>query len=767
MQEDINEEMNEKTTFEQTETEVEADEILIEETEKVNPFEQFGLSAELVKAVKEVGYETPSPIQLKTIPILLSGRDIVGQAQTGTGKTAAFALPALNKLEVGNRKVQALVLVPTRELAIQVAEAFHTYAKFVGNVRVLPVYGGQSISQQIKHLRSGVQVIVGTPGRVMDHLRRETIDISKLKMVILDEADEMLRMGFQEDVEWILSHTPKERQTALFSATMPRQIRRLAEKYLNEPVNIEIERKTLTVPNIKQFYINVTENQKTDALTKLLEMETATGEAVLIFHRTKVGADSLTNKLQARGYAAEAMHGDLSQAQREALIKRLRDGRVEIVVATDVAARGLDVERISSVINYDMPGDTESYVHRIGRTGRAGRDGTAVLFVTPRQQRMKRDIEIYTKQEIKPMKLPTQADVASRRVNLFKERILKTLKDEELDLYLSLIEELAEESGCDMSEIAAAAAFLSAGDKPLEVPVEPPKVEYQSFSEDNMVRLFVDVGRNHRIGPADIVGAIANEGGVPGKGIGAIDVYDRFTLVDVPSEFVGHVLNAMGETKIRGNNANIRLASQDDAIRETQKSRNEQKTRNNWERPPRRQSEGRSSFAAEKSDDRPRRKPEPKSSFANAAKRFDEKPPRRSEEAKSRFAEELDQSIEKPRRSAKPINTFAAPFDNTTGDKPPRKPSVRGKLTAPFNLPDDRPRRKTTTDFDKPTPRTRRAATSDSDFTADRPPRKAKPENAFTARFGKSTGKPDRKSASLKAKGKKKAASKGKKKVKR
>ena len=462
------------------------------------------------------------------------------------------------------------------------------------------------------------------------------------------------------------------------------------------------------------------------------------------------------------------MHGDLSQAQREALIKRLRDGRVEIVVATDVAARGLDVERISSVINYDMPGDTESYVHRIGRTGRAGRDGTAVLFVTPRQQRMKREIEIYTKQEIKPMKLPTQADVASRRVNLFKERILKTLKDEELDLYLSLIEELAEESGCDMSEIAAAAAFLSAGDKPLEVPVEPPKTEYKSFSEDNMVRLFVDVGRNHRIGPADIVGAIANEGGVPGKGIGAIDVYDRFTLVDIPSEFVGHVLDAMGETKIRGNNANIRLASQDDAIRETQRSRNEQKTRNTWERPPRRQSEGKSRFAAEKSDDRPRRKPESKSSFANAAKRFDEKPPRRNDETKSRFAEELDQSIiEKPRRVAKPINTFAAPFDNSTGDKPPRKPAVRGNSASPFALPDDRPRRKKPTDFDQPPTRPRRAATSDSDFTEDRPKRKAKPENAFTARFGKSTGKPDRKTASAKGKAKKKLTNKGKKKVKR
>ncbi len=529
------------------------------ETEETS-FKQFGLSGELLKAINDVGYETPSPIQLKTIPLLLEGKDIVGQAQTGTGKTAAFALPMLEKINVKSKDVQALVLTPTRELAIQVAEAFHTYSKYLGSVRVLPIYGGQSISQQIRHLRSGVQVIVGTPGRVMDHMRRETIDISNLKIVTLDEADEMLRMGFQEDVEWILSHTPEDRQTALFSATMPREVRRIAERYLKEPENIEVERKTMTVPTVKQFYVNVSEGQKTDALTRLLEVEANSGEAVLIFHRTKVGAADLTVKLQARGYAAEAMHGDLSQSQREALIKRLRNGQVEIVVATDVAARGLDVERIASVINYDMPNDTESYVHRIGRTGRAGRDGRTVLFVTPRQQRMKRDIEQYTKQKIEPMKIPTQADVASRRMALFKERILKTLVDEELDLYLSIVEELAEESGCDIAEIAAAAAFLGAGDKPLEVAVEP-KPEQLSFQEDGMVRLFFDVGRNHRIGPADIVGAIANEGNVPGKAIGAIDVYDRFTLVDVPSEYVQQVVKGMGNTRIRSQKANIRLAA--------------------------------------------------------------------------------------------------------------------------------------------------------------------------------------------------------------
>ena len=538
-----------------------------EEINEESSFEQFGLSDSLLKAINDVGYEMPSPIQLKVIPVLLEGKDVVGQAQTGTGKTAAFALPMLEKIDPKSKKVQALVLTPTRELAIQVAEAFHSYAKYIGNVRVLPVYGGQSISQQIKHLRSGVQVIVGTPGRVMDHIRRETIDLSNLKIVALDEADEMLRMGFQEDVEWILSHTPAERQTALFSATMPRQIRRLAEKYLKEPENIEIERKTLTVPNIKQFYVNVSESQKTDALTRLLEVEANSGEAVLIFHRTKVGAADLTSKLQARGYAAEAMHGDMSQAQREALIKRLRKGQVEIVVATDVAARGLDVEHISSVINYDMPSDTESYVHRIGRTGRAGREGKAVLFVTPRQQRMMRDIEKYTKQKIEPMKLPTKADVASRRISMFKERILKTLVEEELDLYLSLVEELAEESGSDIAEIAAAAAYLGAGDKPLEVAVEPEPKQF-SFYEDGMVRLFIDVGRSHHVSPGDIVGAIANEGNVPGKAIGAIDVYDRFTLVDIPSEYVEQVVEGMGKTRIRSQKANIRLAAPDETAKE-------------------------------------------------------------------------------------------------------------------------------------------------------------------------------------------------------
>jgi len=408
-----------------------------------------------------------------------------------------------------------------------------------------------------------VQVVVGTPGRVMDHMRRETLDLADLKMVVLDEADEMLRMGFIDDVEWILGHTSETRQTALFSATMPRQIRRIAEKYLKDAVNIEIQQKTMTVPAVKQFYVNVSEGQKADALTRILEADSNAGEAVLIFHRTKIGAADLTVKLQARGYAAEAMHGDMNQNQRESVIKRLKNGQLEIVIATDVAARGLDVEQITSVINYDMPSDTESYVHRIGRTGRAGREGKAILFVTPRQQRMKRDIENYTKQNIAPLKLPTQADVAARRVALLKEKITETLTKQNLELYLSLVEELAEECNCEVAEIAAAAAYLAGGDKPLEVEIEP-KYEQLTQSGEGMVRLFIDIGRGSGISVGDIVGAIANEANVPGKAIGSIDVYDRFTLVDVLADYAQQVLQQMSDTRIRSQKANIRPANSQD-----------------------------------------------------------------------------------------------------------------------------------------------------------------------------------------------------------
>jgi ATP-dependent RNA helicase DeaD len=524
-------------------------------------FASLGLSEPLLKAITEIGYEAPTPIQEKTIPPMLAGRDLIGQAQTGTGKTAAFAIPILEKIDLTVPGVQALVLAPTRELAIQVAEAVHVYSKYLGRVAVLPVYGGQPIQLQLKRLDRGVQVVVGTPGRIMDHLRRGSMRLDAVRVVVLDEADEMLRMGFIEDVEWILSQAPEGRQTALFSATLPREVRRVAERHLRNPVAIEIAHKTMTVPAIEQRYLNVLPQQKLDALTSILETETT--EAVLIFTRTKNGAAELTERLEGRGYAAEAMHGDMNQAQRESVIRRLKSGQLEIVVATDVAARGLDVERISHVVNFDVPNDVEAYVHRIGRTGRAGRSGVAVLFVSPRERRMMTEIERYTGARIMPMKMPSRADVAARRIALFKESIRQSVGEGDLELYLTLVEELVAE-GLDLAEIAAGAARLARGDKPLEVAVEPePRGVHQA--EDGMVRLFIDAGSRAGVRPGDIVGAIANEAGVPGKAIGSIDIYDHFTFVELPAQFRDQVLERMAHATLRGRPAGIRVATTEGA----------------------------------------------------------------------------------------------------------------------------------------------------------------------------------------------------------
>jgi ATP-dependent RNA helicase DeaD len=531
-----------------------------EDNNETVSFADLGLSELVTEAVSELGYEAPTPIQARVIPLLLAGKDVIGQAQTGTGKTAAFALPILDRLEPARREVQAIVLTPTRELAIQVAEAIHAYGSKLPGVRVVPIYGGQSMSKQINRLRSGLHVVVGTPGRVMDHLRRGTLDLSAVQTVVLDEADEMLRMGFLEDVEWILDQAPAAFQTALFSATMPREIQRVADRYLQEPVVVETEHKALTVPAVEQRYMTVSEQQKLDALTRILETEDT--DAVLVFARTKVGVAELAEKLDARGYAAEAMHGDMNQAQREAVIRQLRNGQAEMVVATDVAARGLDVERISHVVNYDIPYDTESYVHRIGRTARAGRPGTAILFVTPRQQRLLREIERYTGKRMEPMQVPTEADVAARRAALFKESVIRTLQENEaeLGLYLQLVEDVAAESGCHISEVAAASAYLAHAGRPLAVPLEP-EPELMPHAEDGMVRLFVDAGRNEGVRPGDIVGAIANEANIPGKAIGAIDIYDHFTYVDVPAKYSRQVLERMEHAEIRRRQVNIRVAS--------------------------------------------------------------------------------------------------------------------------------------------------------------------------------------------------------------
>ena len=560
-------------------------------------FRDLDLSPAILSAVEDVGYEAPTAIQALTIPALLAGHDVIGRAQTGTGKTAAFAIPILERLNLDTVTPQALVLTPTRELAIQVAEAIHTYGKRLGALRVLPVYGGHSMFQQISRLRHGVHVVVGTPGRILDHLRRGTLTFDALRMVVLDEADEMLRMGFIDEVEAILAQLPASRQTALFSATMPAPIKRIAEKHLREPQSVEIEQSTAAVPAISQRYVNVTDRQKLDALTRVLEVESP--DAVLIFVRTKTNAAEVAERLQARGYAAEAMHGDMTQQMREATVRRLRAGQVEIVVATDVAARGLDVERISHVINYDVPYDAETYVHRIGRTGRAGRSGTAILFATPRERRLLKTIERYTGQHIAAMKMPTAADVAARRVALFKEELRRAAKGDGLEPYLTLVEELAEEAGLDMAEIAAAAARLAADDRPLhpvvaaEGAVESPgadedPVDGESRSETapdtgsrgrprraspsrlsadvspadgGMVRLFIDAGRRNGVRPADIVGAIAGEADIPGNAIGAIDIYDSFAFVEVPAELAERVVRGMRDTTIRSRPVTVKVAT--------------------------------------------------------------------------------------------------------------------------------------------------------------------------------------------------------------
>ncbi|MBP6626238.1 MAG: DEAD/DEAH box helicase [Arenimonas sp.] len=552
-------------------------------------FRELALSEPLLKVLGELGYETPSPIQAATIPHLLGGRDVLGQAQTGTGKTAAFALPILSQIDLSQTKPQALVLAPTRELGIQVAEAFQRYATHMPGFHVLPIYGGQSYGPQLSALRRGVHVVVGTPGRIIDHLEKGSLDLSLLKNLVLDEADEMLRMGFIDDVEAILKKMPAVRQTALFSATMPHAIRRIAQTYLKDPVEVTIEAKTRTADNIRQRSWEVSGMHKLDALTRILEAENF--DAMIVFARTKLATDELAEKLQARGFAAAAINGDVVQAQRERTIQQLKDGKIDILVATDVAARGLDVERISHVLNYDVPHDTESYVHRIGRTGRAGRSGEAILFIAPRERNLLRAIERATRQPITPMELPTVADVNDVRKSKFKQQITTTLASAELGEFRKLIEDYEREHNVPAVEIAAALAKLARGDVPLLM--EPPKFEAKKRAFDRDVAAATDkfarpsrfdkpergerparaerperpafpkkqreprtadegkstfrieVGYDHGVKPGNIVGAIANEAGLDAKHIGRIEIFEDHTLLDLPDgmppEIMGHL----------------------------------------------------------------------------------------------------------------------------------------------------------------------------------------------------------------------------------
>jgi len=546
-------------------------------------FSDLGLSEPVLKALKEVGYETPSAIQAATIPSLLSGSDVLGVAQTGTGKTAAFALPILSRLDLSQKTPQALVLAPTRELALQVCEAFERYASNLRGVHVLPVYGGQGYGTQLSALRRGVHVIVGTPGRIMDHLEKGTLDLSQLKYLVLDEADEMLKMGFAEDVETILADTPVEKQIALFSATMPAQIRRISGKYLKEPEEITVKNKTTTSVNTTQRYLMVSYPQKVDALTRILEVENF--EGMIVFVRTKSETESLAEKLRARGYTAAAISGDVAQAQRERTVEQLKSGKLDILVATDVAARGLDVERISHVVNYDIPIDTESYVHRIGRTGRAGRSGAAISFVTPRERRLLSAIEKATRQPLTEMRMPSVEDVNVTRLSRFDDAITEALADRErLDRFRDIIGHYVEHHDVVESDVAAALAIVAQGDEPLLLSPDDPRFarrerddrdsrpergdrgdrgdrfgdrgerpeRRQRPSNSNLASYRIEVGRRQRVEPRQIVGALANEGGLNRGDFGHIDIRPDFSIVELPADLPQDVLDRLADTRISG-----------------------------------------------------------------------------------------------------------------------------------------------------------------------------------------------------------------------
>ena len=543
----------------------------------ITNFDQLALQPALLKVLNEVGYETPSPIQAQAIPLLLEGRDVVGQAQTGTGKTAAFALPILSRLDLKQKDPQVLVLAPTRELAIQVAEAFQKYASYLKGFHVLPIYGGQDYAVQIRALQRGVHIAVGTPGRVMDHIRRGTLVLENLTTLVLDEGDEMLRMGFIDDVEWILDQTPKDRQIALFSATMPQQIRRIATRYLNDPAEITIKVKTTTAETIRQRFWPVQGFHKLDSLTRILEAEPF--DAMLIFVRTKIATVDLSEKLEARGYASTALNGDIQQRQRERAIENLKKGKLDILVATDVAARGLDVDRISHVVNYDIPYDTEAYVHRIGRTGRAGREGDAILFVTPREKRLLYAIEKATRTKIEIMELPSTDVINNKRIEKFKQRISDTLESVDLDLFTKMIEQYEQDHEVSALQVAAALAHLSQGDGPFLLQNKPQRRVDTNWDKDSrpqrdkkprkerdrkdgppaegMERFRIAVGHDHGVMPGNIVGAIANEADIEGRNIGRINIYDDYTLIDLPAGMPKETFHALKKVWVSGQKLDI------------------------------------------------------------------------------------------------------------------------------------------------------------------------------------------------------------------
>ena len=617
-------------------------------TDTLPTFSELGLSAPVLEALTSIGYETPSPIQAEMIPYVLEGRDVLGQAQTGTGKTAAFALPILSQIDTKIKTPQVLVLAPTRELAIQVAEAFQKYATKMKGFHVLPIYGGQDARGQIRQLERGVHVVVGTPGRVMDLIRRKSLKLNSIKTLVLDEADEMLRMGFIDDVEWVMEQLPTERQIALFSATMPTQIHKITQKYLDNPKEIFIKVKTTTAATIRQRYWMVSGHHKLDALTRILEAEEF--DAMIIFVRTKNATTELAEKLEARGYSAAAINGDIAQNQREKTVENLKRKKIDILIATDVAARGLDVPRISHVVNYDVPYDTESYVHRIGRTGRAGREGDAILFVAPREKRMLQQIERATKQKIEALVMPSTEMINNQRISRFTQNISDTIASEGLEFYASILEKYTLEHNIPAIEIAAALAKMVQGDEPLLLSNAPvaqksnrtdrdrndrdrgdrkgrdrgsrrdreergdrkersPRPDRGSHEKEEGLQTYrLEVGHDHGVKPGNIVGAIANEAGIDSKHMGRIQINDDYSTIDLPEGMPKDIFTDLKSVRVAGQKLNISVFGQESATKKREESST--KKRETLKRKPRKDGDRKPSTSKRRKEPahKPRRK---------------------------------------------------------------------------------------------------------------------------------------------------------------
>lgn len=545
---------------------------------EINNFRDFEIKEEILKAIEELGYEKPSPIQSRAIKPMLEGGDIIGQAQTGTGKTAAFSIPILNNVDPKDRNLQAVILCPTRELAIQVSEEIRKLAKYMHGVRTLPIYGGQPIDRQIKALKGGVQIVIGTPGRVIDHMNRRTLKLSNVSMAVLDEADEMLDMGFREDIETILEGMNEDRQTALFSATMPKSILEITKKYQKDPTHIKVVRKELTVSNIKQYYMEVRPYDKLEALSRIMDVYNP--KLSVVFTNTKKGADELVSELQARGYLADSLHGDMKQVQRDIVMSKFRSTTIDILVATDVAARGIDVDDVECVINYELPQDEEYYVHRIGRTGRAGREGIAFSFVFGKDMRRLRDIERYTKSKIEKHSVPTVDDVENKREEMFFEEIKNTIGEGNLEKNMDKIKSYLDRERFSLIEVCAAMMKNSLGDEERkEIEEISHKNDRHRRIEKDMIRLFLNVGRKQRIQTKDILGAISGETGINRNHIGNIDVYDKYSFVNVSKNKARIIIEKMKNKKIKGNKLNIERASSGEDRNRSRREDNRKKSK--------------------------------------------------------------------------------------------------------------------------------------------------------------------------------------------